>query len=357
MTAPTQEQPPTTVAATAAGVAVGVAAAAVAVEQIRLLYLTATHLTLHALRRAVTTALADPDDRDRARWWLHRTITTAAQHTAQQAAPRIRAVIRDAQHAGAATADADLGPTTSTPPEPADTDLRATRATPDPQLVAPAVDAAYRQTIDRAFTDEPDRPNRRRVAQRALDDFAARGVRVFRDRAGREWDIASYVEMAVRTTAARAQTDAYTARLLERGVGLVRVSHVPDCCPRCAPYDGKTLAIGPDSDGRAFATLAEARAAGFGHPNCRHRLFAYTSPIPRQRTPPNDPISYQQRQRLRYLERRVRAARRREAVALDPAAARAAAAEVRAAHAAIRDHIARTGLTRQRHRERITKAR
>lgn len=66
-----------------------------------------------------------------------------------------------------------------------------------------------------------------------------------------------------------------------------------------------------------------------------------------------DPEGDAARQRLRYLERQTRAAKRVEAVAMDETARKAAAARVRAYQAKIRHHVATTTAKRQPHRERL----
>jgi hypothetical protein len=70
-----------------------------------------------------------------------------------------------------------------------------------------------------------------------------------------------------------------------------------------------------------------------------------------------DPDGDKARQRLRLLERRVRAAKRQEAAALDDTARRAARARVREVQAQIRNHVATTSAKRQPAREQIGSAR
>jgi hypothetical protein len=319
------------------------------IDGIRRLYLAATITALHLLRAAVNRTLrsdGDPQVRFDTRWRLDRQTLTLASRLAVQARDATLDVVGDAQRSGTAAADRDLNiPNAARPseiPDPLDTDLRASQVAVDHQRIVTVVDDMYRQTIAQAFADETGRTNRRRVAQRALDGYAARGISVFRDRAGREWDIAAYAEMAVRTVAAQAQVDAYVHRARAAGVTRLQVSVSPTCCSVCAPYDGQIVNI--DSPLPPY------------HPNCRHSVSLVR--VDRPITPPVfDPDREAAQQRLRHLERRVRAARRLEAVALDPEALRRARAQVRAGHAAIRDHITRTGLTRQRHRERTTQAR
>lgn len=200
---------------------------------------------------------------------------------------------------------------------------------------------------------------RRQAAQRALDRWANRGVVAFVDRRRREWDMVSYAEMATRSASQRAMIAAHGATLRDNGVNLVIVSNAPQECKRCRPWEGKVLTLGP-SDGR-HKSLAEAQAAGFMHPGCRHSIGAYIPGFTEPHAGPTaDPEGDAARQQLRALERQVRAAKRLEAVALDEQAAKLARAKVRAAQAAIRAHLQTehgSRLARHPARERIGSAR
>ena len=215
---------------------------------------------------------------------------------------------------------------------------------------------------------------RRQASQRALNVFATRGVTGFVDRAGRSWDMAAYAEMAVRSVTARAAIDGHTDQLGAMGVGLVIVSDAPLECPLCRPWEGEILSIngqdGPHTlraehtteDDRivtvhVVGSLLEARAAGLFHPNCRHSLGAYfpgvTTRPPHHATPGT---TYEDTQRQREIERHIRRWKRRQAVALDEDARRAAGAKVREWQKALREHVAaHDALSRKRHREQLPK--
>lgn len=225
------------------------------------------------------------------------------------------------------------------------------------------------QTTGRVLTGVQ---TRREVAQTALDRFATRGVVGFVDQAGRGWDMASYVEMATRTAAAHAAVDGHTDRLHAAGIDLVIVSDAPQECRMCRPWEGKVLSLSGAVRGavevesatsdrmvsvHVAGTLGQARAAGLYHPGCRHSHSAYLPGATRIPTDTEDPQGDADRQRLRYLERQVRAWKRREAVALDDTAAKAARVKVRGYQARIREHVATTTAKRQPTRERIGAAR
>ncbi|MFI6606858.1 phage minor capsid protein [Streptomyces sp. NPDC050507] len=205
---------------------------------------------------------------------------------------------------------------------------------------------------------------RRQASQRALDQFANRGITGFVDSAGRNWDMASYAEMAVRSVTARAAIEGHVDALGEIGVGLVIVSDAPLECPLCAPWEGEVLSLaGPDGPhtirtqhsiqpSGLFAptatvavhvagSLTEARAAGLFHPNCRHSLSAYlpgvTTRPPSHATPGT---TYKDTQRQREIERHIRRWKRTQAAAMDEDARRKAGAKVRAWQKAAREHVA-----------------
>lgn len=201
---------------------------------------------------------------------------------------------------------------------------------------------------------------RRQAAQRALDEFAGRGVTGFVDARGRGWDLASYVEMAVRSATGRAAVDAHTDRLQALGQDLVIVSDAPQECVLCRPWEGKVLSLSgaPRVDGvRVAGTLEQARAAGLMHPNCRHSTSVYLPGVTRTPRRTADPAGDAARQKLRYLERRVRSWKRLEAAALDDDGAARARAHIREFQAKIREHVETTSAKRQPVRERAGAAR
>jgi hypothetical protein len=192
---------------------------------------------------------------------------------------------------------------------------------------------------------------RLQAAQAALDRFAARGITGFVDRAGRGWAMESYAEMAMRTGTGRAAVQGHVDRLQANGMDLVIVSDAPKECPLCRPHEGKVYSLsGTDPK---YPSLESARAEGLQHVNCRHSIAAYQPGITRPMGDVADPQGYADTQRLRYLERQTRAAKRVQAAAMDDAAAQAAGARVRSYQAKIRHHVDTTTAKRQPHRERL----
>ncbi|MER5769561.1 phage minor capsid protein [Streptomyces sp. NPDC001985] len=249
------------------------------------------------------------------------------------------------------------------------------------QRITRSVADTYRSVVARASASTLlGGLTRRQASQRALDQFAARGITGFVDRAGRSWDMASYAEMAVRSVTARAAIEGHTDALTEIGVGLVIVSDAPLECPICARWEGEVLSLngppGPQTIRTEHAvqrrgllgviaprtavvhvagSLAEARAAGLFHPNCRHSLAAY---LPGATTrPPHHPTpgtTYADTQRQREIERHIRRWKRRAAAAMDEPTRTAATAKIRAWQKAAREHVAaHDALRRKPEREQI----
>ncbi|MFE6225475.1 phage minor capsid protein [Streptomyces sp. NPDC057854] len=248
-----------------------------------------------------------------------------------------------------------------------------------------AVLDVYRSVVARASSSTLlGSLTRRQATQRALDQFAQRGVTGFVDSAGRSWELAAYAEMAVRSVTARAAVEGHIDALAELGVGLVIVSDAPLECPLCAPWEGEVLSLGPERGPRTVraekaiqpaglraalrppetvavhvaGSLTEARAEGLFHPNCRHSLSAYlpgvTTRPPHQATPGT---TYKDTQRQREIERNIRAWKRRQAAATTDADRQRAGVFVRRWQAQARANVAaHPHLRRKPAREQIGQA-
>lgn len=212
--------------------------------------------------------------------------------------------------------------------------------------------------------------DRVQAAQHVLDDLASRGVTGFKDKAGRNWSLESYVEMNVRTGAGHAAIQGHVDALQASGMDLVIVLDAPRECPLCRPWERKVLSLsgvvgaviepsaitGNPVTVHVAGTLEAARAAGLFHPNCRHTLSRFTPGVTVKGQPKSDPAGYEATQRQREIERKIREWKRREQVALDDQAARRARAKVREWQAAQRAHVEENDLQRLSRREQIGKA-
>lgn len=187
-------------------------------------------------------------------------------------------------------------------------------------------------------------------------DFVERGITGYTDRAGRRWPISTYTEMAVRTAGIRAFNEAYQSQLKSLGVRLYMVPDDGHPCPLCWPWQNRIISDQPDDRPWVRGTVADARAAGLFHPNCRHVLMPYFEdrsllPGHPKEWGPEQQAAYDATQRLRDLERRARAQAAVLAHATDPATAVRAKANLTRTRAAIREHVEANGLVRRRHRE------
>jgi hypothetical protein len=210
----------------------------------------------------------------------------------------------------------------------------------------------------------PTLPNslpRIEAAQHALDTLTENGITGFTDRAGRNWDLLSYVEMATRTAVSNMYDNVQNAAILAGGHDLIwtLTDSTEGSCPLCIPWLGRVLSLTgrttglvsiSDAGGRLVqvnvaGTLNEARAAGFRHPNCRCSWILFVDGADLTAVEPSAELleMYQASQRQRALERHVRAAGRRASTAMTPEARKQARRDLAAARAASAAHRAANG--------------
>lgn len=208
----------------------------------------------------------------------------------------------------------------------------------------------------------------REILQQSLDRFAAQGVTGFTDARGRRWHMDTYAEMAARTATMRALQAGHTQKLLDAGRDLVVISAHGNSAPQCAPFQGQIVSLTGATKGtvemtnrltgepmqvKVFASMREAESKGLHHPNCGHRHTLYVPGASRPQPEPYDPERYKNEQKLRYHERQVRAAKRREAAAMTPEAKAKAKRLLKARQARLANHVQATGTPRRRYREQL----
>lgn len=205
------------------------------------------------------------------------------------------------------------------------------------------------------------------VQARAWQQLIAQGVTGFTDQADRHWNLATYVEMASRTATHRAWSEQHITTLADHGVDLVTIAVGSGSCKACAAWAGKILRTGNGPTGKIqtaslvgdgqvtvniAGTLAQARAAGWDHPNDRCRVVAYLPGLPvvtDQTT--YDPEKEAARAKQRDLEVRTRKAKTEAAAAVTSEQRRAANAKARDLQTQIREHVEANDLVRLRDRE------
>lgn len=193
---------------------------------------------------------------------------------------------------------------------------------------------------------------RRQALQESLNEFANQGISGFVDRAGRNWNIASYSDMALRTAIGKASMAGHENRITQLGEDLVIVSNHPDECPICRPYEGKIYSISGTSN--EYPPLSIARAGGLFHPNCSHVATLYVEGFTEKEAKTiGTPTNYEEKQKQRYYEREIRKWKRREAVAITDQEKLIAQNKIKEKQKQMRDFIKQTGRKRRYDREQI----
>lgn len=230
-------------------------------------------------------------------------------------------------------------------------------------------DDIYQKVIGRNVTNAILGATTNRLAQQdAWREFLSQGVYGFVDKSGRNWNLATYTEMATRTAIMRSWDEAHNDQMGSYGLDLVTPIVRQDACDRCARWAKKILSIkGPagkqmiehaTNDGeyvevQVHSTVEAAREDGFKHPNCVCSLVAYLPGL----SIPHDAVKYdpeleKNRDDLRAAERAVRKAKRELALAT-PNEQAAYRADLNEARAEIRDIVKNTPQLRKRYREQL----
>lgn len=246
----------------------------------------------------------------------------------------------------------------------------AERAARDLTRMNAGIDAASRDIWHRIISSASARVQSGddtvwQALQKAMDAEAREGFSFFRDKSGRRWHLDTYSEMSIRTATNTALMEGHNDGLVDAGIDLVIVSSHSNPAPQCAPYERRVLSLTGatprgttrmgDNIVTVKATLNEALAHGYRHPNCRHSHAAYIPGFTKAAPPPLDEThaGYKATQKQRYLERQIRQSRRMEAAALDQEGKKAAVARRRAYEQRLAAHIKEHDLPRRRHREKL----
>ena len=212
-----------------------------------------------------------------------------------------------------------------------------------------SVDDAYRSVVREASSGMLlGSDTRADAVQQALNRFADKGITGFVDKKGRNWEMRSYVEMAVGTASHRASTQGHLDKLQASGHDLVVVSDHKGECDPCRKWEGKVLSISGIFHEGSAGTVDEARSAGLEHPGCRHRYGIWIEGVSKPPTPQGKPADYEARTQQRGMERQIRAWKRRAAVG-DPKAG----PYIKAWQKKLREHVDKHGLKRRSDREQL----
>ncbi len=123
------------------------------------------------------------------------------------------------------------------------------------------------------------------TSEQLARDMQNKGITAFVDKAGRQWSLQSYGNMAVRTTARQAEV---AAILTADDYDLWQIVKIGTTCPVCAPLEGRVYSKSGTSPDYPPLSLAFGKVDPFGpedltntylniHPNCLHALVKYTT--------------------------------------------------------------------------------
>ncbi|MCK9569602.1 phage minor capsid protein [Candidatus Pacearchaeota archaeon] len=138
-------------------------------------------------------------------------------------------------------------------------------------VVGRRVDDVFRQVaLEHAKGSVIGYQTTRQAAKNIREDLAKRGITGFVDKAGHEWDMRRYAKVLAQETTNQSFRQGTINRFQEKGHDLVRLSSHSGSCPKCSPWQGRTLSLsGSDPD---YPSVEEARAAGIFHVSCLHIL-------------------------------------------------------------------------------------
>lgn len=156
----------------------------------------------------------------------------------------------------------------------------------------------------------------------ATRDFLSQGLNCVQYKDGKQVNIASYSEMALRTADTRATLLGEAAKRDEWGEPLVMITYRSSACPKCTRYIGKVFVddvwgtVGANAN-RRYPLLSSAIAGGLYHPNCKDSHTTYFEGITKRRTMTKEEEEeairrYELQQEQRYNERQIRKYKRLE---------------------------------------------
>lgn len=165
----------------------------------------------------------------------------------------------------------------------------------------------------------------------AVKDYASTGLNCVKYKDGKQVNIKSYAEMALRTASKRAYLSGEGTKRQEWGIHTVIMNKRGNACPLCLPWVGRVLIDDVWSGGtekeaskQGYPLMSAAMAAGLYHPNCRD---SHTTYFPDISTPPNkrwkkselEEVEAQAKREARkqYAKRQQDKYRRLERTALD----------------------------------------
>lgn len=228
------------------------------------------------------------------------------------------------------------------------------------------MDDVYRQTVNKAQLAMSTGTPLQEAIDISMQDFLNKGINCIVYRDGRRVNVADYVRMALRTTAARSALYGKSAGFRRLGLDTVQVSSYGMCSETCLPWQGKvyiddvfSLWDGEIQErdgglwgkshycGKWFPLLSNALHGGLFHPNCRHTILKWRDGDSLPEPMDNSEIQrrYKLEQQQRQLENKVRRAKRFVEGQSDPDNLKKAKKLLRDAQKELREFIANTNLS------------
>lgn len=183
------------------------------------------------------------------------------------------------------------------------------------------MDDVYRQTIYKAeLAASTGSVTMEQAVDMAVKDFLSAGINCIQYKNGRMVNIATYAEMAIRTSSLRSYFRGEAQRREELRIDTVLVTQYGACSDTCLPWQGKVYIDdvwgsfngersgnrGKSINGSWYPLLSVAVDGGLFHPNCRHSLGTWREGIDKV---PN-PLDKNEVRRAAELEAKQRALER-----------------------------------------------
>jgi NACalpha-BTF3-like transcription factor len=215
------------------------------------------------------------------------------------------------------------------------------------------------QTVGKVLSGSITPPQ---ALRESISELSKKGTPALIDKAGRHWSTEAYMNMIMRSSVNNVANAMQDARMDDYGVDLVEISSHMGARPKCAPFQGKIFSrSGYNNRFPSLSTTSYGQPDGLFGINCRHIKYPYVPGLSIKRYQPYNEKKnrerYEEMQQQRYLERRIRQAKRElgmmNAVG-DEIGMKMARKKLRDRQADIRDYIDETGLKRNRDREQVS---
>lgn len=195
--------------------------------------------------------------------------------------------------------------------------------------------------------------DRRSATAKALQEAFGKGLKTG---PGGKMNLPDYITMAMRTGVANTSIQGHLDSLGANGLDLVYIQPGPRHCERCDVWSNKPLWRGSGPTGQQYVpsmtedkpyrvmvwgTLDQAKADGWGHPNCRCSVGAFlpgATVLPKPR-PAWDKEGYEAQQAQRVMERKIREWKVKQALSTDPKEVAQAGAKVAEWQKTLRGHL------------------